>query len=162
MKILVMSDTHIPVSAEKLPDEVLKYMKGRDLIIHAGDFVELSVFEEINKIAETKAVYGNMDSYAVKRRLPEKVVINAAGKKIGIIHGKGSPEDIVRRVQESFSEKLDIIVFGHSHIPFNKEKDGILFFNPGSVTDKVFSSYRSFGIIEITENDIHAEIIRID
>ena len=162
MKIGVISDTHIPVSAQKLPQKVYDYFKDCDLIIHAGDAVEVSVIEELGKLAETKAVRGNMDSLELKQRLPEKLVLNVGGKTIGVVHGKGPAFKVQDVVSGLFGGRMDIIIFGHSHVPFNEKKDGTLFFNPGSATDKVFSRYRSFGVIEIKGDDIRAEIIKID
>lgn len=161
MKIGVISDTHIPVFANKLPKEVVDRLKECDLIIHAGDIVESSAIKEIGKIAEVKAVRGNMDSAELKHTLPEKLVFEAAGKKIGVTHGKGASFKVLSSVEKMFKQKLDIVIFGHSHIPFNEKKNGTLYFNPGSVTDNVFTKRRTFGIIEIDGDDIHSEIIEI-
>ncbi len=162
MKIGVIADTHIPISAKKLPQKVYDYFKDCDLIIHAGDAVEMSAIRELEKLAETKAVWGNMDSDEVRRNLPEKIVLEAAGKKIGVIHGSGPPFRVLQRASKAFKEKVDIIIFGHSHNPVNEKRDGVLFFNPGSATDRVFCKYCSFGIIEIKGEDIRAEIIKVD
>jgi putative phosphoesterase len=162
MKIGVIADTHIPALANKLPQKVYDYFKDCDLIIHAGDLVEASILEELEKIAETKAVWGNMDSYELKRRLPEKIVLDVAGKKIGVVHGRGPAFKVIKTVSEAFSKKPDIIIFGHSHTPFNEKKGDTLFFNPGSATDNVFPQNRSFGIIEIDGDNIRAEIIKIE
>jgi putative phosphoesterase len=162
MKIGVIADTHIPVSARKLPQKVYDNFKDCDLIIHAGDLVDMSVIEELSKIAETKAVSGNMDGYEVTQKLPDELLIEVAGKKIGVIHGRGPGFKVRQMAKEAFGDKADIIIFGHSHTPVNEKKDGILFFNPGSPTDTVFSPYRSFGIIEINGDDIKAEIVKID
>ncbi len=162
MKIGVIADTHIPVLANKLPRKVYEYFKDCDLIIHAGDLVEMSVLDELGKIAETKAVWGNMDSYEVKRCLPEKILLDVAGKKIGVVHGRGPAFKVVKIASRAFSKKPDIIIFGHSHTPFNEKRDGTLFFNPGSATDNVFPQNCSFGIIEIDGDRIRAEIIKIE
>ncbi|MFH1306001.1 MAG: metallophosphoesterase family protein [Candidatus Omnitrophota bacterium] len=159
MKIGVISDTHIPISADCLPQKIYDYFKECDLIIHAGDAIEKSVIDELGEIAETKAVQGNMDSNELKQSLPEKMVLNIAGKKIGVIHGKGAPFNLLKRVSMAFGKKLDIIIFGHSHTAFNEKKDGVLFFNPGSATGGVLSKKPSFGIIEINGDEIRAEII---
>lgn len=162
MKIGVIADTHIPVSAKKLPQKVYDHFKDCDLIIHAGDAVELSVIRDLKTLAKVKAVRGNMDSDELKRVLPEKIVFTAAGKRIGVMHGRGPGFKVVQFVEKAFGEKPDIVVFGHSHKPLNKKKGGTLFFNPGSATDLVFAPYRSFGIIEIDGNDIRSEIIKIE
>ncbi len=162
MKIGVISDTHIPVSACKLPPKVFDCFKNCDVIVHAGDVVDQEVLEELRGIAETKAVFGNMDRHNVKEALPEKIIFNVCGKSIGVTHGKGAPAKIIDTVKKMFSKKLDVIIFGHSHVPYNGIIDGTLFFNPGSPTDTCFAPYRSFGMIEIDETGIRAEIIRID
>ncbi|MDD5633785.1 MAG: metallophosphoesterase family protein [Candidatus Omnitrophica bacterium] len=162
MKIGVISDTHIPLCAAKLPKIITDSFQDCDLIIHAGDICELSVIKELSKLAETKAVHGNMDSHEVKSTLPEKLLLVIAGKKIGVVHGKGIAFNVIKYVSKSFNKKPDIIIFGHSHTPVNEQKDGTLFFNPGSPTDRVFTKYRSFGIIEIDGDKITAKIIKID
>ncbi len=164
MKIGVLSDTHIPVVVRKLPQKIYDRFKDCDLIIHAGDMVEEEVLEELKAITETKAVQGNMDSYKLKKILPDKMIIEADGKRIGIIHGSGPLSKIRQTVSEAFlgKDKPDIIIYGHSHEPFNKEENGILFFNPGSPTDSVFAKAHTFGIITIRNGKIKAEIIDAD
>ena len=162
MKIGIIADTHIPVSATKIPSKIIECFKDCDLIIHAGDLVEMSVISDLEKIAETKAVYGNMDGPEVRNRLPEKILFEAGGKKIGVYHGKGPASRVVQTAKEAFDEKPDIVIFGHSHSPYNEKIDGTLYFNPGSSTDKIFSPYRSFGIIELDGDDISAQIIRLE
>ena len=75
MKIGVISDTHIPRAAQKIPDEIYNAFRDADLILHAGDLLNISVLEELNKIAKTEAVYGNMDEPEVQRSLPMKRII---------------------------------------------------------------------------------------
>jgi len=162
MKIGVISDTHIPAKAAKLPDELVKALKGCDLIMHAGDLVELSVLEDLEKITKVEAVYGNMASANVRATLPENKILRLCGKVICLMHGYGNPDNLIDILKKRFlSEKPDIIVYGHSHRPTNELMDGVLFFNPGSCTDTVFASYRSYGIIEIDKDKIKAEIHKL-
>lgn len=162
MRIGIISDTHIPDKSAKLTDALLKALKGSDLILHAGDLIELSVLEDLKKIAKVEAVYGNMDPSNVKAVLKEKRIFSAAGKKICLMHGYGPPDKLIEVLKKEFSmEKPDIIVFGHSHAPINEYIDGILFFNPGSATDTVFAPYKSYGIIEIDKGGIKAEIHKL-
>ena len=162
MKIGVISDTHIPERAQELPKELLAGFKDVDMIIHAGDFVDLSVLEILKNICgNVRAVYGNMDSHELKRLLPEKEVIKAGSFIIGVMHGCGPAARLPVILEESFKgDHVDVVVFGHSHASFNEKKKGILFFNPGSPTDKIFSVYNSYGIIEINSK-IEARIIRL-
>lgn len=162
MKIGVVSDTHIPAVRHKLPVELIDGLKGCDLILHAGDLIEMWVLEDLKKISSVEAVYGNMDSPKVKSSLPEKKILEVAGKKLCLMHGYGSPVILVKTLKkELFAEKPDIVVFGHSHNPMNEYVDGVLFFNPGSPTDTIFAPYKSYGVIEINEGKIKASIHRL-
>ena len=163
MRICVLSDTHIPIFAKQLSKNICDSLKSCDLILHAGDIVELSFLEELERFAPTKAVCGNMDSPELRGKLPESLVIEAEGKMIGIVHGSGPTSRIVHAVGEIFDKKIDIVIFGHSHTPLNENRGNVLFFNPGSATDKVFAPYRSYGIIEISKHgEVKAEIIKVE
>ena len=161
MKIIVISDTHISSPDEKLPEKILAEFAKSDMIIHAGDLVDLSVLEELNKLKKTTAVQGNMDSPSVRKKLPEKTIIEVNNFRIGLAHGGGSPSKIVDYLKNIFAhDKVDAIIFGHTHKPFNEVRDGILFFNPGSLMDKVFCDFNSYGILEITDK-ITGRILKI-
>lgn len=162
MKIGVISDTHIPDRATDIPKEILDAFRGVDMVIHAGDLVELSVLEELKKVcANVKAVRGNMDSHEVKRALPEKEIIKAGSYKIGVMHGFGSPGNLINVMSEAFKDdNVNIVIFGHAHSSFNEKKGDVLFFNPGSPTDRIFSAYNSYGIIEVN-GKIEAKIIKL-
>ena len=160
MKIGIIADTHIPHVAPRLPSEIYDAFKGMDLILHAGDLTELSVLEELRKSADAQAVYGNMDEPEVRKLLPAKRIINVGRFTIGLTHGYGPPFNLINTVKREFSQKVDVIVFGHSHSPVNKVRDGILFFNPGSPTDKIFARYNSYGILTIGDK-IKGKIVRL-
>ena len=162
MKIGVISDTHIPIRAQEIPGEVLESLKKMDMILHAGDLVELDVLNALRSICQNvKAVWGNMDPLDVRKNLPEKEIINAGKYRIGLIHGNGPPAFLVNLVNDIFkNDRVNVIVFGHSHSPINETREGILFFNPGSLTDTVFSPFNTSGIIELN-NEIKANIVKI-
>jgi putative phosphoesterase len=159
MRIGVLSDTHIPVAARKIPDKVLSLLKGVDLILHAGDILELSALDELEKIAKTEAVRGNMDYPDVLESLPSRKVLEIGRFKIGLIHGWGPPQSLVERLKKEFT-KVDCVVFGHTHAPVAERVEGALFFNPGSPTDRVFAPYNSLGFLEIND-EIKPEIVRL-
>lgn len=162
MKIGVISDTHMPARASKLPEKLTDVLKGCDLIIHAGDLTEPSVLEGLKKLSRVEAVLGNMDSHKLSAVLDNKKTLKVEGKKICLMHGYGRPDNLIDTLKKEFSkEKPDIIIFGHSHSPLNECIDGTLFFNPGSATDTVFAPYRSYGIIEILHGKIEASIHKI-
>lgn len=161
MRIGVISDTHIPERAKEIPKVILEDFKNVSLILHTGDLVILDVLKRLNDICEVIAVWGNMDCREVREILPEKKIINIKKFKIGIFHGWGAPFNLINLAEKEFQkDKCDVIVFGHSHSPFNEVRNGVLFFNPGSPTDKIFSPYNSYGILEIND-EIKGKIIKL-
>lgn len=158
MKIGVTSDTH----SRPLPKKMLDDFRHVDLIVHAGDFCDLEVLEKLEKIKEVKAVYGNMDGADLRRRLPGRQIFRAGPRTIGLFHGEGAPLQLLSRVMEEFKgEKLDAVIFGHSHNSFNEKIDGVLYFNPGSPNDDVSAPYCSYGVIEISNQDLTGKIVKI-
>ncbi len=160
MKILVLSDTHIPVAAHDLPQVIYEAIEGVDMIFHAGDIMDIKMLEKLKSLKETKAVCGNMDSKELSAILNTKEVITIGKFKIGLIHGYGAPSEIMPTVRREF-DKIDVLVFGHSHAAMNVKKDGVLYFNPGSPTDKIFASKNSYGILEVTDKNIEGTIVEI-
>ncbi len=165
MQFVVLSDTHIPHRAKELPDEVWSYIEGSDGVIHAGDFSSYDFYLELCAHAGRENVYavrGNMDDEDLYHELPETLVIEKEGIKIGVYHGIGAPFDIEKRVYKKFeNESLDLIVFGHSHIPLRKEINGVILFNPGSPTDKVFARTNSIGILDIKEGNFEIKHVKL-
>ncbi|OCA90806.1 YfcE family phosphodiesterase [Bacillus sp. FJAT-27225] len=153
MKIVVISDTHIPKRSKQLPDELLEEASSADLIIHAGDWQTAQVLEELSTFAKVEGVVGNVDGPELTALLPFKKVIEANGYRIGIVHGHGKGKTTEKRAIDAFcEEEVDCIVFGHSHIPVLRYEQDILLFNPGSPTDKRRQKYFSFGIIHAGES----------
>ncbi len=162
MKIGVISDTHISDREKDIPQQVLDAFKKVDMVIHAGDLVDLKVLDKLKSVCkDVRAVWGNMDPYEVRKDLPEKQIIEAGKYRIGVAHGYGPPNKIIDLVTEIFKkDNVDIIIFGHSHAAFNEKRGNTLYLNPGSPTDKMFSPWNSYGIIEIN-GKIEAKIIKI-
>ncbi len=160
MRILVLSDTHIPRTVPDLPIQVYEAIKSADMIFHAGDFIEKDVLDKLSSLRTTKAVFGNMDSAKLRETLNPKEVIEVEGCRIGLIHGYGASKDLMETVRREF-EGVNAIVFGHSHNALVTTKDGILFLNPGSPTDNIFAPYNSYGILEVAKGSIDGKIVRI-
>jgi hypothetical protein len=149
MKIGVLSDTHIRTMSLELERMLLKHLSDSDMILHAGDVVEMEVLD-IFQSYDLNVVSGNMDSREIKKKYPWKRVLTVGRFKIGMIHGSGSPSGMEKRIQEEF-EDLDCIVFGHTHNPSNYMIGKTLFFNPGSPTDKRFAKVNSLGILKVND-----------
>ena len=135
MRIAVLADTHID-KLEHLPKKITDALSTVDLIIHAGDFTDVQLLRELRWLGEVRAVHGNTDSSELKAALPVKEIIEIEDKRLGITHGSGGPWGIEERIRKMFeSDRIDIIVYGHSHRSQNKVINDILFFNPGKATD---------------------------
>jgi len=151
LRIGVISDTHARTLGD-LPNDVLVAMSDVDLIVHAGDFTEKAVLDELRTLGDVKAVSGNMDPDELRRILPRHELFTYGGKKIGLVHGWGMPWELAERVHEMFPD-ADIIIFGHSHQPTNQIFRGTRLFNPGRARD-------SYGLITIGDT-VEAAIIRV-
>ena len=162
MRIGVISDTHIPVVTPKLSDRILEEFRGVDLILHAGDIVSQPVLDLLGTVSRVEAVCGNMDHLGLCETLPYKKIIEAGDFRIGLTHGFGAPGALVDWVRQKFDgEKVDAIVFGHSHHAMNEVVDGILMFNPGTATDRRFSHDLSIGMLDLTGSGITGRIIKL-
>jgi putative phosphoesterase len=158
MKIGVIADTH----SLDIPKEVLEAFQGVDLIIHAGDFCSLEDAQALSKIKELKAVHGNMDDGPVCKKFPARQIIECDGVKIGLTHGQGAPAQVPDFVRKEFGkDKVNVVIFGHSHQPMNETIDGVLYFNPGSPNDAIHAPYNSYGILEIKGGVVKAKIVKI-
>ncbi len=151
MKLGVIADSHVR-HFNDLPLAVRQALAGVDIIVHAGDFTHKDVLDGLRAIKPVQAVRGNMDSGELKKTLPEKEIFEVKGRKIGLLHGSGAPLGIDERVRQQF-DGVEIIIFGHSHLPCNRYIRGVLLFNPGPATD-------SFGLLTI-DDVIKGQILRV-
>ena len=156
MTIGVVSDTHIPVRVPKLPRALLRAFENVDLIMHAGDFVSFEAYEALRQVSRLEAVAGNMDDSEIIGTLPSRKEITVGGLTIGLMHGWGGPSDLPQKIRTQFSHDIDCIVFGHSHVPYNRKDGETLLFNPGS---PAFNPNRTFGILTVENGDISGEIV---
>lgn len=162
MNIVVISDTHLPKRKKGLPTRLLEQLKDADLIIHAGDWTTIDVYKALQSYARVEGVYGNVDGQEIIELLSFKKIVEVCGIKIGITHGHGKGKTTEKRAIEAFKgEKVDCIIFGHSHIPVNRFEGEILIFNPGSPTEKRRQKQYSFGVITISDK-IAAELLYFD
>jgi putative phosphoesterase len=165
MRIVVVSDTHIPKMNKKLPERLLSELKEADVILHAGDWTQMSVYEVLAAYAPTYGVAGNNDGTEIVRKFGLHKILEFEGKRIGLVHGHGAGyrKDTESRALEAFKDKkLDALIYGHSHIPVLKRTGEMLVFNPGSPTDKRRQPFYSFGILKITGSSLIAKHIFYD
>jgi len=148
-KIVVIADTHAK-SLGVLPQELLAELAGADIVVHCGDYVGIALLEELRHLAKRFiGVYGNMDLKEIRDELPDKVVFEVAGKRIGVIHPSwgGPPWGIEEDIAKEFTG-VDIILFGHTHDVCHKAIDNVVFLNPGQAYPS-FRNPASAGIITV-------------
>jgi uncharacterized protein len=155
----VLSDTHSLILSPKLLDG----LKKTDLIIHAGDLVDGDVLKALKALGKPiKAVQGNMDDPALKKKLPLKEVFEIEGVKVGLTHGHIGTKKAFLNAQDIFKDdEVNLVIFGHSHQPQNEKVGNVHYFNPGSPNDACRAPYFSFGQIELKDGKIKAEIIKL-
>jgi putative phosphoesterase len=152
----VVSDTHLyPEPRRGLPPTLLDELAaaGVGLILHAGDILAPWVLDRLANIAPVLAVYGNADLADLRLALPPSRVHTIGPHRIGLVHGdRGRGRTTPDRAYYTFADApVDCVIFGHSHQPLSKLRDGTLLFNPGSPTDKRRQPYYSFGLLRVAE-----------
>lgn len=142
-RILLISDTHLPARARRLPDAVWQAIDSADIVIHAGDWVDVATLDAIEaRAVRLVGVYGNNDGPALRSRLPEVARIEIEGLRFGVVHETGAATGREARMDAAYGGSgdggaLDVLVFGHSHIPWDTTTPGgIRLLNPGSPTDR--------------------------
>jgi putative phosphoesterase len=132
-----MADTHVPKRARDLPARLWTAVDHADLVVHAGDWVEPSLLDALESRAKRLiGCYGNNDGPALRARLPEIARAELDGLRMAVVHETGPATGRERRCAERFPD-TDLLVFGHSHIPWDTTAPGGLrLLNPGSPTDR--------------------------
>ena len=135
--MVLIADTHLPKRARDLPGEVWAAIEDADVVVHAGDWVEEWVLDEFeSRSRRLVAVWGNNDHGGLRERLTEVAYAEIEGIRFGVIHETGSAKGREERCSARFPD-LDVLVFGHSHIPWDSTSEsGLRLLNPGSPTDR--------------------------
>jgi putative phosphoesterase len=137
VRLLLMSDTHIPKRARALPDAVLAEVEAADVVIHAGDWVDAATLDLLEaRSRRLVGVWGNNDGPELRRRLPEVARVTLEGVRFAVVHETGPATGREARCEREFPD-ADVLVFGHSHIPWDSVTPrGLRLLNPGSPTDR--------------------------
>ncbi|MEW6532716.1 MAG: metallophosphoesterase family protein [Thermodesulfobacteriota bacterium] len=162
MKIGALSDTHLR-SPDKTLDHILdKLFADADMILHAGDIVTARVLERLEERG-VLAVCGNMDDYEVAGAIPQTRIIEAAGLRVGLIHGWGARQGLEERIVARFDDpKPNLIVYGHTHVPFWGKVNGTQMFNPGTAASRGFGAAGTVGVLEIEDDRIQPLIVPVE
>ncbi|WP_194837784.1 metallophosphoesterase [Nocardia sp. XZ_19_369] len=137
MRLLIMSDTHVPKRARDLPEQLWRAVDVADVVVHAGDWVEVGLLDRLEARSKRLiGVYGNNDGPLLRARLPEIARAELAGVRLAVVHETGAAKGREQRCARDFPD-TDVLVFGHSHIPWDTVADnGLRLLNPGSPTDR--------------------------
>jgi putative phosphoesterase len=159
-RIGIISDTHIPRRAPRVPDAALRHFEDVELILHAGDLSSLAVLDQLSAYAPVAAVQGNVELHDVVAALPLKRELVIGGVVIGLIHILGDRAHYARNARREVPGAR-IVVFGHSHIPYAEDANGLLLLNPGSATatDRRAQPHCTIALLTIEDGHPRAEII---
>lgn len=136
LRIAIVSDTHAPRFWKAMPPAVAAQLEDVDVILHAGDVCVPSVLDELAAHAPVHVVRGNNDGPDVAAwGATTTLELELDGVRIAMIHDSGAKQGRAARMRRLFPD-ADLVVFGHSHIPWDTEDAGQRLFNPGSPTDK--------------------------
>jgi putative phosphoesterase len=163
MLIAVISDTHLPRGARRLPDTCVERIAAADLLLHAGDFSTVEVLRELEAIGPPLlGVHGNVDSAELRRLLPAERIVEAEGARIAMVHDAGSRAGRLARLRARFGDRADAVVFGHSHLPLHEQADdGFQILNPGSPTERRRAPAHTMGLIRVAGGLATCEILRV-
>jgi uncharacterized protein len=162
LTLAIVSDTHLPRRARTLPEACVERLRAADAILHAGDFIELSVLEEICAFGPpVHAVRGNVDSAELQARLPAARVVKVGGVRIAMVHDAGPAAGRLVRMRRRFPA-VDAVVFGHSHLPLHESSDGFAIFNPGSPTERRRAPHHTMGVATVADGCVTFELIALD
>ena len=161
MQIAVISDTHMPRGARALPEACVERLRRADLILHGGDVTGPSFLDELCALGPpVEAVWGNMDEPAVRARLPQERVVEAAGIRVGMVHIPGPTAGRAERLTARFPA-CDAVVYGHTHLPEIARHHGVWLLNPGSPTERRRSPARTMLELVVSGGELAVELVAL-
>ncbi|WP_427891595.1 metallophosphoesterase family protein [Kribbella sp. GL6] len=151
MRLVLISDTHLPVRAKKLPAPVWEAVEHADVVIHAGDWVSVGLLDELeSRAARLIGCWGNNDGPELRARLPEVARVTLDGLSVAVVHETGPAKGREERCEAAYPG-VELLVFGHSHIPWDSTSaGGLRLLNPGSPTDRRRQPYCTYQTATIT------------
>ncbi|VXB40038.1 Phosphoesterase [Arthrobacter sp. 9AX] len=137
LNLLLLADTHVPKRARALPAQVWAAVEQADVVFHAGDWVTAELLDELEQRSQILVgVYGNNDGPDLRGRLPETASVTLEGVRFAVVHETGQAKGREERCEQLYPD-ADVLVFGHSHIPWDSTSErGLRLLNPGSPTDR--------------------------
>jgi putative phosphoesterase len=163
VRLLLLADTHVPKRARELPDQVWAAVAEADVVVHAGDWVAESLLDDLQaRAARLLGCWGNNDGLGLRDRLPEVGYADIDGLRLGVVHETGGAAGRERRCAVRYPD-LDVLVFGHSHIPWDTTTEtGLRLLNPGSPTDKRRQPHPTYLTASVTDGRLsEVELVRV-
>ena len=161
MKIAVIADSHTRGTTRTLPAGAWPYIETVDHILHAGDVCDATLLDELSSFAPVTAVIGNSDGMDVRAwGASTEATLELDGIVVSMVHDSGPARGRHVRMAKRFPDAR-VVVFGHSHLPLNEERDGLLLFNPGSPTWKRRAAFHSMGLLWIQDRQVEGEIFPV-
>ena len=163
MRVLIISDTHLPRRARDLPTQVWEEVDHADVVIHAGDWCDLdSLLCLQERSARLIGVYGNNDGPELREHLPEVAREELGGVRFAVVHETGPAKGRESRCVKRFPD-VDVLVFGHSHIPWDTRADtGLRLLNPGSPTDRRRQPHHTYIRAEVENGLLDVRLHRVE
>ena len=163
MRLAIVSDTHMPKGRRALPEACMARLAAADVILHAGDFIARSVYEELLAIGPpVHAVHGNVDTRELRDMLPETLELEFDGVRIAMVHDSGPAVGRMKRMQARFP-RARLVIFGHSHLPLLEEApDGLVMLNPGSPTERRRAPRHTMAQADIAGGGVACELVALD
>ncbi len=155
MRLVLIADTHVPKRARDLPAPLWAAIDAADVVVHAGDWVDVALLDAVQeRAARLVGVYGNNDGPALRARLPEIARVELDGLRVAVVHETGAAAGRERRCADRFPG-TDLLVFGHSHIPWDSvAPGGPRLLNPGSPTDRRRQPYATYLTATVAEGEL--------
>jgi putative phosphoesterase len=160
VRVAVISDTHLPRGARRLPDTCLQELDAADLIVHGGDFVTASVLAELEELGPVEAVHGNMDEAALTAALPKRRVVEVEDARIGMVHIAGPRAGRQARLAAAFPG-CEAVVYGHTHVPEVSQHEGVWILNPGSPTERRGAPTHAMIVLEVAGETIEPRLLTL-
>jgi len=162
VRLVLTADTHVPKRARDLPGPLWRAIDAADVVVHAGDWVDVALLDALDaRCRRLIGVYGNNDGPALRARLPEVARADLSGVRLAVVHETGPAQGRERRCDAAYPG-VDVLVFGHSHIPWDTVTPaGLRLLNPGSPTDRRRQPTATYLTAEIADGrlstvDLHA------
>jgi putative phosphoesterase len=146
----VISDTH-----GLLRERAVTALHGADFIVHAGDVGTPEILEDLRAIAPVTAVRGNVDRGGWANALPKTEVLEAGSASIYVVH---ILEELDLKPEAA---GMSAVVYGHSHVPKQEVKNGVLYFNPGSAGPRRFKLPVTVGRLIVDGRGVRGEIVEV-